>query len=69
MLSEWTGAAVGKMHINRVTQKEVAGELGVSKQYVSMVLSEKKTPPRMEQRINAAIDRILERREKQEVSE
>lgn len=62
MPEEWTGDVLREMHINRVTAKEVAEELGVTKSYISMVMNGKKNPAGMEQRMRDAIHAIVNRR-------
>lgn len=61
MTKEWTGRIVGLLHTHRITQAELAREMGVTAQYVSMVLNKKKTPKGIEERMEAAICSIAER--------
>lgn len=62
MTKEWTGRIVGLLHTNRITQAELARELGLTAQYVSMVLNGKKSPKGIEDRMVAAIESILNSR-------
>ena len=62
MCGEWTGRIVGLLHTHRITQSELASEMGVTAQYVSMVLNGKKSPKGIEERMEAAIYAILDRR-------
>lgn len=62
MPEEWTGDVLREMHINRVTAKEVAEELGVTKSYISMIMNGKKNPAGMEKRMRDAIYAIVNRR-------
>ena len=62
MPEKWTGILVGKMHNAGVTCTEIAQQLGVTKEYVSMILNGKRTPPMAKERLNAAFTAILERR-------
>ena len=39
---KWTGELLAKMHINNVTSRELAKELDVTEQYVSMLIIDKK---------------------------
>ena len=65
MPEKWTGNIVGKLHNNGLKTADVAAELGVTRAYVSMVLSGKRKPPgirkRMERATEAAIRRKQER--------
>ena len=58
-MQNWISQVVGKMHVNKITQIEVAKKMGVCNDYVSMILTGKKSPKDAEQRINDAIDAIL----------
>lgn len=58
-MSSWIAEAVGKMHINRIHQKEVAAKLGFSEEYLSMILHGKKNPKNAEVRIMTAIDELI----------
>ena len=67
-MQNWISQVVGKMHVNKITQIEVAKKMGVCNDYESMILTGKKSPKDAEQRINDAIDAILSDR-KNSVSE
>lgn len=60
----WTGEIVGLLHINNLTQADIAGKMGVTKEYVSMLLNGKKTASGAEERMRQAISEL--RSEKQE---
>jgi transcriptional regulator with XRE-family HTH domain len=62
MSTEWTGRIVGLLHTHRITQTELAAELGLTAQYISMVLNGKKTSKGIDERMEAAIQAILDRR-------
>ena len=62
MSKEWTGRIVGLLHTHRITQAELASEMGLTAQYVSMVLNRKKSPKGIEERMEAAIHTIKARR-------
>ena len=62
MTKEWTGRIVGLLHTHRITQTELAAELGLTAQYISMVLNGKKTSRGIEERMVDAINTIVERR-------
>ena len=61
-MEHWIAQVVGKMHVNKITQIEVAKKMGVCNDYVSMILTGKKSPKDAEQRINDAIDAIIAER-------
>lgn len=62
MAEEWTGRIVGMLHTHRITQGELAAEMGLTAQYVSMVLNGKKSPKGISERMETAIQAIADRR-------
>ena len=61
-MDKWTGVLIGKMHNNRVTNEELAKELGLCKSYVSMVLRCERKPPNAKEKFNEAYERIIAKR-------
>ena len=61
-MEQWIADVVGKMHINKITQSQLAEKMGVTNDYIWMILNGKKTPKDAENRINSAIDQILTER-------
>ena len=66
MPEKWTGDLIGRMHNEEITMKELADELDVCKPYVSMILNGTRNPEGAQQRMEAAVDAILARRENAE---
>ena len=62
MPEKWTGEIVGRMHVNRVTLEELGKEVGATKSYVSMILNGKRKAVGWQEKLEAGLDRILERR-------
>ena len=62
MLEVWTGVLIGRMHVHEVRIQDLAEEAGYSKGYISMILNCKKKPPGARERLEAAFERIIERR-------
>ena len=58
-MEDWIANAVGKMHINGITQNQVAEKMSVSYQYLSEILNGKKKPQNAEKRVMAAIEEII----------
>ncbi len=58
-MKNWIAEVVGVMHINKITNKDVAAKMHVTPEYVSMLLNEKKVTKTAEQDVRAAIDTIL----------
>ena len=62
---KWTGDLVGLMHVNKISKTELAAELGVTREYVSMVLNGHRDPVDAQKRFTSAIDQIIDKRSKQ----
>lgn len=60
MLAQWIGELVGQMHTNRVTKTQLADHMGVSREYVSMVLNGHRCPKEAKDRFFAAVAEIIE---------
>ena len=53
MPAQWTADLIGEMHLARVSKKQLAEHLGVTPEYVSMVLNGHREP-------NGAVGRFRE---------
>ena len=65
MREKWTGRLIGRMHNEEITRNDLANELGVKKSYISMILNCVRKPPGAQQRLEAGVDAIIERRKKE----
>ena len=64
MSEQWIASVVGKMHINRVSQKDIAMQMNVTPEYVSAILNGHRSPAGAQQRFEKAVaDIIAERKE------
>ena len=63
MTKKWTGNLVGLMHDNKISKVALSEELGLSREYVSMVLNGHRTPAGAEEQFTAAVRRIIEKKE------
>lgn len=59
MADEWTGTLVGKMHTHKITRKRLAQHMGLTQEYISMVLNGKKRPKSACARFTAALDSLI----------
>jgi transcriptional regulator with XRE-family HTH domain len=59
MLAQWIGEFVGRMHQHRITITQVAQEMGVTREYLSMILNGHREPNGINQRMNDALDRLI----------
>lgn len=62
MLAQWIGDFVGRMHRNRVKITQIAQEMGVTREYLSMILNGHRETAGIEQRMNEALDNIIAKR-------
>ena len=60
MLKKWVGVVVGDMHIHRISNKQLASHIGVTVEYISMVLNGHREPAGIEDRLRKAIKEISE---------
>jgi len=63
VLDKWTGEVVGTAHIYKISMVELAKEVGISREMLSMYLNGKRKSPSAEPRIRAALMAIIEKRE------
>lgn len=56
---DWTGDLVGLMHTHKISKKRLADHLGVSREYVSMVLNGHREPAGAEDKFKEAVDEII----------
>ena len=61
MPAQWTGKIVGEMHINNITFKMLAEELGWNEKYLSRVINSPDPPKKAEEKVSAALERIIQR--------
>ena len=62
MPKKWTGNLVGLLHDNRISRTELAKELDITREYVSMVLNGHREPEGAEEKFTAALDRLIKRK-------
>ena len=58
----WTGELIGRMHNAGVTYDDLAKEMNCTKSYISMLLNSRKKPDGIQERMEAAFERVLARR-------
>lgn len=60
MMEKWIANVVGKMHLNKVTQTELANKLGIRREYLNKILNGAETPANAKERIIKALNEIIE---------
>lgn len=63
MPAQWTGAIIGKMHQHKISKSDLAQEAGVTREYTSMILNGHRSPQGAEEKLTAALERIIQRKE------
>ena len=64
-IPKWTGTLIGNMHNNKVSKSELAKYMGLSVEYVSMVLNGKRTPDEAQERFEKALDELIKCKEQE----
>ena len=59
MSQEWIATLVGRMHVCKVTKKRLADEAGMTPEYLSMILNGHRYPAGAEEKLTAALDRLI----------
>lgn len=54
----WTADVIGEMHINGITGKRLAAEIGWNSKYLSQVLNGHETPKGAEEKIRSALSKL-----------
>lgn len=62
MPAQWTAEIIGEMHLYRISKKSLAERLGMTPEYISMVLNGHRDPPEAEGRFRKAVAEIIEER-------
>lgn len=62
MSEQWIANIVGKMHIHRIRQIDVAERLSVTPEYVSSILNGHRSPAGAQQRLEQAVAEIIAER-------
>ena len=66
MLAQWIGEIVGQMHNSKITNSQLADHMGVSREYVSMILNGHRCPTGIEARIRTAINELISENNKED---
>ena len=64
MKEKWTGELIGRMHNEDVTFDELGAEAGWGKSYISMILNGLRSPAGAKEKLESALDAIIEQRAK-----
>lgn len=59
MPAQWTAELIGEMHLNGVSKKQLAEHMGITPEYVSMVLNGHRDPDGAEGRFKEALADLI----------
>lgn len=59
MSAQWTGDIIGKMHMHHIKKKQLAECIGITPEYLSMVLNGHRSPPDAERKFRMALDTLI----------
>ena len=59
MPAQWTATLIGEMHLHGIKAKQLAEEVGWHEKYLSVVLNGHRNPKDAEQKLRAALDRLI----------
>jgi len=60
MPAQWTADVIGEMHLKKISKKCIAEFMGVTPEYVSMVLNGHREPKGAEQAFRDALHKLTE---------
>lgn len=63
LTKKWTGDLVGLMHNHKISKTELANELGITREYVSMILNEHRDPAGARERFEGAVNRLIDQKQ------
>ena len=58
-MEKWIATVVGKMHLHRITQTELANEIGIRRDYLNKILNGSGNPANAKERISKALDELI----------
>ena len=58
-MENWIATVVGKMHLHKIKQDDLAAYLGVSRVYINKILNGKEHPANAKANITAALDKLI----------
>lgn len=60
MPAQWTAEIIGEMHLNGITAKQLAEEVGWHPKYLSQVLNSRVNPKGAYEKLKAALKELIE---------
>ena len=66
MPAQWTADVIGEMHLKKISKKQLAKHIGVTPEYISMVLNGHREPIGAEEKFREALKQIIENQAKKD---
>ena len=63
MPENWTAQIIANLHLNRISKKQLAEQLGYTPEYVSMVLNGHRNPNGAESEFSKALDKLIKQKQ------
>lgn len=63
MPADWTAQLIAKLHMNRISKKQLAKQLNYTPEYVSMVLNGHRNPSGAEADFSNALDDLIQQKQ------
>ena len=59
-MEKWIAGVVGKMHLHKITQNDLATMLGISREHLNRILNGKECPANAKENITNALNKLIE---------
>ena len=61
-MKAWISNVVGKMHVHKITQMQLAEKVGIRRDYLNKILNGHLAPSNAKERISAAVEELIKER-------
>lgn len=62
-MENWIATVVGKMHLHKITQSDLAAYLGIGREHLNRILNGKENPANAKANITVALDKLIKDKE------
>lgn len=59
-MEKWIAGVVGKMHLHKITQNDLAAVLGIRRDYLNKILNGKECPANAKENVTNALNKLIE---------
>ena len=61
-MEQWIETVIGKMHVNKITQSDLAAALGIRRDYLNKILNGNISPKGAKERILNVLEKMVDER-------